>query len=160
MRAQGRYVKDPPNPEGSFSAVSRQLFASKYVSLSRLDPRELRGHRALLRERGVLLLRQDLAVHLETLAVCDRTAVHSFGENKTRRYLTKNLGVRQLQSAGVCVCWLLGMTWGFCSRRAGKLYKRSQILHVNTHAKALAEIYKIHTFAQLSKLNLLYFSNV
>jgi len=39
------------------------------------------------------------------------------------------------------------ITWGICTRRAGKLYKarsrlyRSQILQVNTRWKALAEIY-------------------
>ena len=52
-------------------------------------------------------------------------------------------------------------TWGICTQRAGKLYKarsrlarsrlyRSQILQVNTHVKALAEIYTIHSFAQVS----------
>ena len=47
------------------------------------------------------------------------------------------------------------MLRGICTRRAGKLYKarsrlyRSQILQVNTHVKALAEIYIIHSFAPL-----------
>ena len=46
-------------------------------------------------------------------------------------------------------------TWGICTRRAGKLYKarsrlyRSQFLQVNTRWKALAEIYTMHSFAQL-----------
>ena len=46
-------------------------------------------------------------------------------------------------------------TWGIYTRRAGKLYKarsrlyQSQSLQVNTHVKALVEIYTIHSFAQL-----------
>ena len=52
-------------------------------------------------------------------------------------------------------------TWGICTRRAGKLYKarsrlyRSQTLQVNLRLKALAEIYTMHSFAQLCNLNLL-----
>ena len=48
------------------------------------------------------------------------------------------------------------VTWGICTRRAGKLYKalsrlyRSQILQVNTRWKALAEIYTMHSFAPFS----------
>ena len=40
---------------------------------------------------------------------------------------------------------------------SGNLFRlyRSQILQVNTHVKALAEIYTIHSFAPLSNLNLL-----
>ena len=47
----------------------------------------------------------------------------------------------------------LSATWGFCTRRAGKLYKvrsrlyRSQILQVHTRWKDLAEIYTMHSFA-------------
>ena len=46
-------------------------------------------------------------------------------------------------------------TWGICTRRAGKLNKaryrlyRSQMLQVNMRWKALAEIYTLHSFAQL-----------
>ena len=46
-------------------------------------------------------------------------------------------------------------TWAICTRRAGKLSKarsrlyRSQILQVNTHVKAVAEISTIHSFAPL-----------
>ena len=53
------------------------------------------------------------------------------------------------------------LTWGICTRRAGKRYRahsrlyRSQILRVDTHLKALAEIYTIHYFAQLCNLNFL-----
>ena len=47
------------------------------------------------------------------------------------------------------------MTWGICTRRAGKLERarsrlyRSQILQVNMRLKALAEIYTMHSFAPL-----------
>ena len=49
-------------------------------------------------------------------------------------------------------------TWEICTRRAGKLYRaryrrhRSRSLQLNTHLKALAEIYTIHPFAPLSNL--------
>ena len=52
-------------------------------------------------------------------------------------------------------------TWGICTQRAGKLYKarsrlyRSQILQVNMRLKPLAEIYTMHSFAQLCNLNFL-----
>ena len=45
------------------------------------------------------------------------------------------------------------LTWGICTRRAGKLYEarsrlyRSQILQENMHWKALAEIYTMHSYA-------------
>ena len=58
---------------------------------------------------------------------------------------------------------LLAATWGICNnnictRRAGKLYRarsrlyRSQILQVNSRWRALAEIYRMHSFAPLSSL--------
>ena len=48
-----------------------------------------------------------------------------------------------------------------CTRRAGKLNRarsrlyRSEFLQVNTRWKALAEIYTMHSFAQLCNLNFL-----
>ena len=53
------------------------------------------------------------------------------------------------------------LTWGICTRRAGKLYRaryrrhRSRSLQLNTHLKALAEIYTIHSFAPHSNLKFL-----
>ena len=52
-------------------------------------------------------------------------------------------------------------TWGICTRRAGKLNKarsqlyRSQILQENMRWKALAEIYTMHSFAQICNRNFL-----
>ena len=51
------------------------------------------------------------------------------------------------------------VTWGICTRRAGKLYRaqsrlyRSHILQVNIRWKALAEIYTMHSFAPFCYLN-------
>ena len=48
---------------------------------------------------------------------------------------------------------------GICTRRVGKLYRarswlyRSQNLQANTHVKALADIYTMHSFAPFSNLN-------
>ena len=53
-----------------------------------------------------------------------------------------------------------GRTWAICTRRAGNLYNarsrlyRSQLLQVNMRWKALAEIYIMHSFAQLCNLNI------
>ena len=50
------------------------------------------------------------------------------------------------------------ITWGICTRRAGKLYKprsplyRSQNLQKHMRWKALAEIYTMHSFAPFSML--------
>ena len=57
-------------------------------------------------------------------------------------------------------------TWGICTRRAGKLkrarsrlyrsqilFRTSEVLQENMRWKALAEIYKMHSFASFSNLN-------
>ena len=52
------------------------------------------------------------------------------------------------------------ITWGICTRRAGKLYRarsrlyRSRFLQVNMRWKALAEIYTMHSFAPFSMLKI------
>ena len=57
------------------------------------------------------------------------------------------------------------LTWRICTRRADKLYRarsrlyQSHILQANIHVKALAEIYTIHFFAQLSKHIVKHFQN-
>ena len=54
--------------------------------------------------------------------------------------------------------WL--MTWGICTRRAGKLVRarsrlyRRRFLQVNTRWKALAEIYTMHSFAPFFNLKI------
>ena len=51
------------------------------------------------------------------------------------------------------------VTWGICTRRAGKLDRarprlyRTQFLQINICWKALAEIYTMHSFAPFSNLN-------
>ena len=50
---------------------------------------------------------------------------------------------------------VVAATWGICTRRAGKFNRarsqlyRSQNLQENMRLKALAEMYKMHSFAQL-----------
>ena len=66
---------------------------------------------------------------------------------------------RAAKSPSVKTLVKMYVTWGICTRRAGKLERarsrlRSQILQLNMRWKALAEIYTMHSFAPLSNLKI------
>ena len=89
-------------------------------------------------------------------------------QRREEKFKTLSLSVLQ-ESATLCsvrglLMQLLSVghhtkiTWGICTRRAGKLYKprsplyRSHNLQQNMRCKALAEIYTMHSFAPFSNL--------
>ena len=76
---------------------------------------------------------------------------------RLRKVLDLNTAPDRETAGSDCTAASTGTTWGICTRRADKLERarsrlyRSEILQENMRWKALAEIYKMLSFAQLDE---------